>query len=1125
MIDHKISRPGTPWRFWSRSRIAAVWTVLCALGCFPVAWSNTLFQTSQVAAGGQTIAGSSTLQPGSALTVEAWITASSVQTNYPVFVSYGIDTTPYESYILQAQDINGTKPPDFYFLTGTGQGHQIFATTLLQTGTQYYIAATYDGASAKIYVNGQLQNTLAVSGSLYYPSGGGLGLARKYTTTSANFSGSELGVAIYDTALTAAQILAHYQATSPPTTPTGLSGTAPSSSQVNLTWTASTDDVSVASYSVERCQGSGCSSFAPVGSPTTASFSDAGLSASTSYAYRVRALDGSGNYSNYSNTTSVTTQASGGGGPTPIFQLAPVPAGGQTQAASASLQPATAITVAAWVQAATATTNYPAFVSYGIDTTPYESYILQAQNINGAKPFDFYFLTGSGTSHQLFGTTLLQVGAQYLLTATYDGTTINLYVNGQLDKSGAASGTLDYPSGGGLGIGRKYSVTGSNFSGTEAAASIYNSALTAAQVLALYQAGPPSGSTRPPVPNGYATSVSYTYDAVGRLNTATYSNSASITYNLDPAGNRKGVTTPDTTAPTAPGAPTFTNITATAATASWTAATDNVGVTSYEYQINTGVWVNVGNVLTTALTGLNPLTTYSISIRAMDAAGNPSSASTASLTTLADTTPPVFTGSLSFTNISISSATVSWPTATDNAAVASYEYQVNGGTWTNVGNVLSTSLTGLHPATSYTVGVHAKDAAGNTSSALTGSFTTPSDTTPPGPPGTPSISNLLYNGGTATWTAATDNVGVTNYQYEILQGSTVVTSWVNVGNVLTFSFTGLAPATQYTFSVRALDAALNQGQAATSAPFTTAPDTSPPGQPGVPSFSAITDHSATATWTSATDNVGVTSYQYQLGASGSWVSVGNTTTVNLTGLAPSSSYQFSVRALDAAGNIGQPSVNTLTTGPDVTPPTAPGAPTFSSVTGDSATVNWAAATDNVAVTGYQYQVNGGAWIAIPGTSVILSNLSVATTYTVSVRATDAAGNIGAASSAPFTTLATITDNFAVTAGTQGARSGYWTTMFGSASPTETSNFFTFDELYDQYAPANQGGSFLFSRVAIGLFSADPGSGWLVSVQCNSGATYSASAASYNYAGGEATWSWSTAPLNLAGTQTCTIIHK
>src|SRR3989475_12821830 len=43
--------------------------------------------------------------------------------------------------------------------------------------------------------------------------------------------------------------------TPPPTAPSNLTATAASSSQINLAWTASSDDVGVAGYLVERCQG------------------------------------------------------------------------------------------------------------------------------------------------------------------------------------------------------------------------------------------------------------------------------------------------------------------------------------------------------------------------------------------------------------------------------------------------------------------------------------------------------------------------------------------------------------------------------------------------------------------------------------------------------------------------------------------------------------------------------------------------------------------------------------------------------------------------------------------------------------------------------------------------------
>jgi hypothetical protein len=97
--------------------------------------------------------------------------------------------------------------------------------------------------------------------------------------------------------------------TTPPTTPGSLTASASSSSQMNLSWTASTDNVGVAGYQLERCTGSGCTNFSQVAAPSGPSYSDGGLTASTTYVYRVRATDGAGNFSGYSSTVSATTQS------------------------------------------------------------------------------------------------------------------------------------------------------------------------------------------------------------------------------------------------------------------------------------------------------------------------------------------------------------------------------------------------------------------------------------------------------------------------------------------------------------------------------------------------------------------------------------------------------------------------------------------------------------------------------------------------------------------------------------------------------------------------------------------------------------------------------------------------
>ena len=92
-----------------------------------------------------------------------------------------------------------------------------------------------------------------------------------------------------------------------PTAPTGLTATVVSSTQVSVGWTASTDNVGVTGYLIERCLGAGCSSFTQVATQATTSYSDTGLVASTSYSYRIRATDAAANLSSYSATASVVT--------------------------------------------------------------------------------------------------------------------------------------------------------------------------------------------------------------------------------------------------------------------------------------------------------------------------------------------------------------------------------------------------------------------------------------------------------------------------------------------------------------------------------------------------------------------------------------------------------------------------------------------------------------------------------------------------------------------------------------------------------------------------------------------------------------------------------------------------
>ncbi|HEU4859612.1 MAG TPA: PQQ-dependent sugar dehydrogenase, partial [Chitinophagaceae bacterium] len=177
---------------------------------------------------------------------------------------------------------------------------------------------------------------------------------------------------------------------------------------------------------------------------------------------------------------------------------------------------------------------------------------------------------------------------------------------------------------------------------------------------------------------------------------------------------------PDTQSPTAPTNLASSNITATSFTLSWTASTDNVGVAGYDVYQN-GIKINSSNITAASynVSGLTAGTTYSYFVKAKDAAGNQSAASTAlELTTNApDTEPPTAPTNLVPTILALTSFKLNWEASTDNVGVTGYDVYQNG-VKINPSNITTTSynITGLSPATLYNYTIKAKDAGGNESS-------------------------------------------------------------------------------------------------------------------------------------------------------------------------------------------------------------------------------------------------------------------------------------------------------------------------------------------------------------------------------------------------------------------------
>ena len=252
---------------------------------------------------------SASLHLNSGMTLEAWVSASSVPTFWQDVIYKENDI-----YFLEAGS-GVTNHPPAVGASFLANGDQFLAgTSALKANSWTHLAATYDGATLRLYVNGVQVASQAIADSLTSSTQplqiGGDAAFGQY------FKGTIDEVRIYNRALAAAEIQTDMTTqivpsgdTQAPTGPTNLSATASSATTINLSWTASTDNVGVTNYLVERCAGASCTSFTQIAASTTASYSNTGLTASTSYSYRVRATDAAGNLSGYSNVATAATPA------------------------------------------------------------------------------------------------------------------------------------------------------------------------------------------------------------------------------------------------------------------------------------------------------------------------------------------------------------------------------------------------------------------------------------------------------------------------------------------------------------------------------------------------------------------------------------------------------------------------------------------------------------------------------------------------------------------------------------------------------------------------------------------------------------------------------------------------
>uniref|UniRef100_A0AAU2JIJ4 Fibronectin type III domain-containing protein n=1 Tax=Streptomyces sp. NBC_00049 TaxID=2903617 RepID=A0AAU2JIJ4_9ACTN len=179
----------------------------------------------------------------------------------------------------------------------------------------------------------------------------------------------------------------------------------------------------------------------------------------------------------------------------------------------------------------------------------------------------------------------------------------------------------------------------------------------------------------------------------------------------------------------------------------------------------------------------------------------------------------------------------------------------------------------------------------------------------------------------------------------------------------------------------------------------TAPDTAPPPAPAGLTAQAGSATTVHVMWEAAAERDGVSGYQVFEGGRLVRELPAEKTMVDVTGLAPRTGYDFTVRAKDAAGNLSgaAPAVRATTpaaTAEDRAAPTAPAATTGRATGPRAARVSWTPSTDDTGVTAYDvYQGGVRIHTAGPGESgTALTGLRPDTVYTFTVRARDGADN-------------------------------------------------------------------------------------------------------------------------------------
>jgi chitodextrinase len=475
--------------------------------------------------------------------------------------------------------------------------------------------------------------------------------------------------------------------------------------------------------------------------------------------------------------------------------------------------------------------------------------------------------------------------------------------------------------------------------------------------------------------------------------------------------NARPVAPPDTTPPATPTGLKVDSASSNQVKISWSANSD-ADFLNYQLRYKTtsgSTYTNISNVTATTYTfsGLTNGTAYTFEIAAKDKAGNQSNFATIQSTPV-DNILPTISITTPANNATVQGLVNITATANDNERISKVDFFVDGTLNTSdnsspYGFSLDTSKlnNGQH-----TILARAFDGNNNqATSSLTVNVQNP--VVPPPDTSAPSVPtnfNANLNNGVIVlrWGASNDNVQLSGYRIEKYTNNTLTSTLTVNATSTSLNDGAISQGNTYQYRIAAYDSSGNQSAFTNqlSVNYPVPPDTTPPSAPGNLAYS-LTNNNVILSWGASNDSSGIKNYTiYRNGQA-----IANTTltTYTNTSILYGTQYTYAIQATDNNNNLSSLS-NTVSV--NITAPPAPdtGAPTVpqnlvaAAVGTNQINISWNASTDNTGVAGYIIYRNGTEIKRLTGTSFADGTLQPSTTYSYSVSAFDAAGNISAKSS-------------------------------------------------------------------------------------------------------------------------------